>query len=63
MPNIYTASISWRENGPEFISLALAEWAENHAVKRAFIQSGKPMQNTLTEHTVQKYSIFICSEC
>jgi putative transposase len=30
------------DNGPEFISLALAEWAEKHAVKLEFIQSGKP---------------------
>lgn len=33
------------DNGPEFISLALAEWAEKHAVKLEFIQSGKPTQN------------------
>lgn len=30
------------DNGPEFISLALAEWAEQHAVKLEFIQPGKP---------------------
>ncbi len=29
------------DNGPEFISLALAEWAEQHAVKLEFIQPGK----------------------
>ncbi|EBC7388309.1 transposase family protein [Salmonella enterica] len=33
------------DNGPEFISLALAEWAEKHAVKLEFIQLGKPKQN------------------
>lgn len=30
------------DNGPEFISLAPAEWAEQHAVKLEFIQPGKP---------------------
>lgn len=30
------------DKGPEFISLALAEWAKKHAVKLAFIQPGKP---------------------
>lgn len=33
------------ENGPEFTSLALAEWAEKHAVKVEFNQPGKPTQN------------------
>jgi putative transposase len=53
------------DNGPEFVSLALAEWAEQHAVKLEFIQPGgrtERLLSALTEHTVQKYSIFICSE-
>ncbi len=54
------------DNGPEFISLALAEWAKKHAVKLEAIQPGEPTQNAFIEcvnrHTVQKYSIFICSE-
>ncbi|MDT3409761.1 UNVERIFIED_ORG: transposase InsO family protein [Atlantibacter sp. SORGH_AS 304] len=33
------------DNGPEFISLALAEWAEKHVVKLDFIYPGKPTQN------------------
>lgn len=37
------------DNGPEFISLTLAEWAEKHAVKVEFIQPGKPTQNAFIE--------------
>ena len=37
------------DNGPEFISLALAECAEQHAVKLEFIQPGKPTQNAFIE--------------
>ena len=33
------------DNGP----LALAEWAEKHAVKLEFIQPGKPTQNAFIE--------------
>ncbi len=54
------------DNGPEFISLALAEWAEKHAVKLEFIQPVSRRRtlslSALTGHTVRKYSIFICSE-
>ena len=49
------------DNGPEFISLALAEWAEilasSRVNRRRTLSSG-----VLTGHTVQKHSIFICSE-
>jgi putative transposase len=37
------------DNGPELISVALAEWAEAHGVELCFIQPGKPMQNGFIE--------------
>ena len=43
------------DNGPEFISLVLAEWAEIHAVKLEFIQSGKPTQDAFIEHFNRTY--------
>lgn len=54
------------DNGPESISLPLDEWTEKHVVKVGSILPGKLTQNDfierLAEHTVQKHSIFICSE-
>jgi putative transposase len=43
------------DNGPEFISMALAEWAERRAVKLEFIQSGKPAQNAFFEDFNRTY--------
>lgn len=43
------------DNGPEFISLVLAGWAERHAVKLAFIHPGKPTQNAVIERFYRKY--------
>jgi putative transposase len=37
------------DNGPEFISSALAEWAEDNDVELAFIAKGKPQQNAFVE--------------
>jgi putative transposase len=43
------------DNGPEFISLALADWAEQHGVKLEFIKPGKPMQNGFIERFNRSY--------
>jgi putative transposase len=43
------------DNGPEFISLALAEWAEQHSVTLEFIKPGKPMQNGFIERFNRSY--------
>ena len=49
--------IEWRgkpcqircDNGPEYISHLLAEWAEKHSVTLLFIQPGNPQQNAYVE--------------
>jgi len=43
------------DNGPEFISLALAAWAEQHGVTLEFIKPGKPMQNGFIERFNRSY--------
>ena len=43
------------DNGPELISLALAEWAEQHRVTLEFIKPGKPMQNGFIERFNRSY--------
>lgn len=55
--------VSWRglpvkmrmDNGPEFISSALADWAEKHKVQLEFIKPGKPTQNSFVERFNRTY--------
>lgn len=37
------------DSGPDLISLALAQWAEDYGVILDFIKSGKPTQNAFIE--------------
>ena len=37
------------DNGPELISVAMAQWAEDHGAQLEFIKPDKPMQNGYIE--------------
>lgn len=55
--------IAWRgcpaklrmDNGPEFISSVLAEWAEERGIKLEFIKPGTPTQNSFVEQFNRTY--------
>ncbi len=43
------------DNGPELVSLTLAQWAEEHDVTLEFIKPGKPTQNAFIERLNRRY--------
>ncbi|MCF8582610.1 DDE-type integrase/transposase/recombinase, partial [Enterobacter ludwigii] len=43
------------DNGTELLSLALAQWAEEHGVMLEFIKPGKPTQNAFIERFNRTY--------
>jgi len=43
------------DNGPEFVGVALSNWAKRHGVELRFIQPGRPMQNGYIERFNRTY--------
>lgn len=43
------------DNGPELVSVALADWAEENGVELEFIEPGRPMQNSYVERFNRTY--------
>jgi putative transposase len=52
------------DNGPELISVTLADWAEEHGALLEFIKAGRPMQNGFIERFNRSYReavlIYLC---
>ena len=51
---VYPAKIRM-DNGTEFISVTLADWAEKHDIQLEFIKPGKPTQNFYVERFNRTY--------
>jgi len=51
------------DNGQELVSLALAQWAEEHGVMREFIKPGKPTQNAFIERFNRTHRTEILDFC
>ncbi|WP_116127889.1 IS3 family transposase [Lewinella sp. IMCC34183] len=53
----------WCDNGPEFISHQLRQWAADHAIELKHIQPGKPSQNGLIERLNKTLRVECLNEC